>query len=111
MVEHALWEGSSGCELSQMLSESERLSDWQVTLDNHQWGSIDWFFSNNDSSSLGKALIDTSHSIIWGLDFAEEDRFLESGHGGKKRCIEDSSGSGNDLSTTSVDSISMEGDV
>lgn len=56
-------------------------------------------------------MIDSSHSIIRGLDFAQEDGFLESGLGGKESSVVDSSGSGDDLSTTSVDSISVESNV
>lgn len=94
-----------------MLGESEGLSDWQVGLDNNEGSSDDWFFTNNDTSSLGKSLIDTTHSIIRGLDFAEEDWFLESWLSSELGTIEYSSGSGDDLTTTSVDSVSVKGNI
>jgi len=111
MIEHALWEGSSWGEFSQMLGEPEWLSDWQVSSNDKERCSINWLFSNNDTSSCGKALIDTSHSIIRCLDFTQEDGFLESGLSSQDSSIVDSSGSGDDLSTTSVDGISMEYDI
>lgn len=60
---------------------------------------------------MGKSLINTSHSIIRGLDFAQEDGFLESWFSGVLSTIEDSSGSWDDLTTTSVDSISVESNI
>jgi len=111
MVEDALGEGSAWCELSQVLGETERFSDWQVWLDNNKRSSWDWLFTYDNSSSLGKALIDTSHSIIRGLDFAQEDGFLESWLGSEESSVVDSSGSGDDLSTTSVNSLSVQCDV
>lgn len=111
MVEHALREGSSGGHLSQVLGETERLSDGKVSLDDDERSTIDGLFTNNNTSSLGKGLIDTSHSIIGGLDFAEENRLNELGLGSKLGSIEDSSGSRDDLTTTSVDSVGVEGNV
>ena len=73
MIEHALWEGSSGGGGSEGLSETEGLSDWEVSLHLHEWGSLDWLLTNDDSSSLGKGLVDWTISIIWGLDLNEVD--------------------------------------
>mmetsp|Transcript_17592 Transcript_17592/g.16823 ORF Transcript_17592/g.16823 Transcript_17592/m.16823 type:complete len:453 (-) Transcript_17592:1224-2582(-) len=111
MVKHALRESSSGGELSQVLGEPEGLSHRQVSLHNDQRSSINWLFSNDDSSSGGEAVVDSTHSIIRGLDFAHEDRLLESGSSSEEGSIEDSSGSGDDLAATSVDSISMESHI
>lgn len=53
-------------------------------------------------------MIDTSHSVIRALNFDQEDGFVESWGSGELSGIEDSSSSGDDLSSTSMDSISME---
>lgn len=111
MVEHALREGSSGGHGSQVLGETEGLSDGEVSLDDDEGGAGDGLFSDNDTSSLGEGLIDTSHGIIRGLDFAQEDGLHESGLSSELSTIEDSSGSGDDLTTTSVDSVGVEGNV
>jgi hypothetical protein len=68
-------------------------------------------FTNNDTSSLGKSLINTSHSIIWGLDLAHEDWLDESWLSSELSSVQDSSGSWDDLTTTSVDSISVKGNI
>jgi hypothetical protein len=60
---------------------------------------------------LGQALINTSHSIIRGLDFNQEDGFLESWLSSQLASIINSSSSGDDLTTSSVDSISMKGNI
>ena len=107
MVKHTLREGSSTGQFSQVLGESERLSDWQVTLHNDQWGSRDWFFTDHNTSSLGQALVNSTHGIIWGLNFAQEDWLLESWFGSQLGSVQDSSGSGDDLTSSSVDGISV----
>jgi hypothetical protein len=60
---------------------------------------------------LGKAAVNPTNSIVRALNFDQEDGFLETGLGGKLRGVEDSSGCWGDLTTTSVDSISVESDV
>jgi len=45
------------------------------------------------------------------LDFNQEDWLLETGLSGKLSCVEDSSGGGGNLATTSVDSISVKGNI
>ena len=83
-----------------MLGETERFSDWEESLNDNEGSSRDWFFTDNDTSSLSKGLINTTHSIIRSLDFAQEDWFLESGFSSVLSSIEDSSGSWDNLSAT-----------
>jgi len=68
MVKHALGESSAGGHGSQVLSETEGFSDGQVGLHDNQWSTGDGLLTDNNTSSLGQALIDTSHGIIWSLD-------------------------------------------
>ena len=56
-------------------------------------------------------MVDSTDGIIWALDLNEEDWLLESWLSGELRGIEDSSGSWDDLTTTSVDSISVESNI
>jgi len=76
-----------------------------------EWSSLDWLFTDNDTSSLGKSLIDWSDNIIWGLDLNQEDWLLEFWDGGKFASIDDSSASWEDLTSTSMDGISVKGDI
>mmetsp|Transcript_12895 Transcript_12895/g.15989 ORF Transcript_12895/g.15989 Transcript_12895/m.15989 type:complete len:222 (-) Transcript_12895:1723-2388(-) len=111
MVEHALREGSSGGGLSQVLGETEGFSDRQVSLADDQRSSRNGLLTNHNSSSLSESLIDSTHSVIRGLDFAEEDGLLEAGLSSEAGGVEDTSGSGNNLTSTSVNSVSVEGDI
>mgnify|MGYP006952535232 CR=1 FL=1 len=74
-------------------------------------GSRNWLFTNNDTSSLGEGLIDSTDGIIRGLDFDQEDWLLENWESSELASIKASSGSWDDLTTTSVDSISVESDI
>jgi len=77
----------------------------------HEWSTSDWIFANDDTSSLGHGLIDGTDAVIWSLDFDQEDGLLQSRAGSEIRGIHASSGGWDDLATTSVDSISMEGNI
>mmetsp|Transcript_58212 Transcript_58212/g.67122 ORF Transcript_58212/g.67122 Transcript_58212/m.67122 type:complete len:230 (+) Transcript_58212:269-958(+) len=111
MVEHALWEGLASSVGSQVSSETEGFSDREVSLDLVQWSTSDWFFFNDDTSSLIQALVDTTHSISWGSNFSQEDWLLESWLSGEFSTVVDSSGSWDDLTTASVDSVVVEDNV
>jgi len=111
MIEDTLWEGSSRGGSSENLGETEGLSDWEVCLHVDEWGSDNWFLRDNDTSSFGHGLINGTNAVIWGLDLAEEDWFLEFWSSGKLGSEHDSSGGWDDLTTTSMDSIGMEGDI
>ena len=60
---------------------------------------------------MGKAVINATNSIIGGLDFHQEDGFLETRLGSKFSTAANLTASGEDLTTTTMDSISMEGDI
>jgi len=76
-----------------------------------EWSSWDWLFTDDDTSSLGKSLIDWSDDIIWGLDLNQEDWLLEFWCSGKLTSIDDSSSGWDNLTSTSMDSISMESNI
>lgn len=111
MVEHALWECSAGSGSSESLGETEGLSDWQVGLDHHEWSALDWLFGDDDTTTLGHALVDATDGVIWALDLDEEDWLLESGLCGQLTSVEDTSGGWDNLTTTSVDSIGVESNI
>jgi len=109
--EHTLGESLSSGSSSQGGGESERFSDGQVSSDNIGGGSLDLFFFDNSSSSLIENIIDSSHRIGGGGNFGNKDGFLESRAGGKFTTIIDSSGSGDDLTTSSMNGIGVENDI
>ena len=111
MVEDALREGSTGGGGSEGLGETEGLADGQVSLHVDERSAGDGLLRDDDTSSLGESLIDGADDIIGGLDLAKEDGLLELGTGGELASVVDTSGGGDDLTTTSVDGVGMERDV
>lgn len=111
MGENALREGTAGGGGSEGLGETEGLSDGEEGLDVNERGAHDRLFFVNDTSSLGHALVDSTNSVIGALDLDQEDGLHESWGGSELRGEEDTSGSGDDLTATSMDSISMEGNI
>jgi len=64
MIEDALREGAAGGGSTEGLGETEGLSDGQVSLDDEERSTGDGLFADNDTSTLGEGLIDTTHGII-----------------------------------------------
>lgn len=94
-----------------MSGETERFSDRQEAFKNRHGGTSDLFFFFNNTSSLIETVVNTTHSILRSSDFSLEDRFLESRFSGKFTSVEESSSSGENLTSTSVDSIGMENTI
>ena len=111
MIEDALREGSSGGSGSESLGETEGLSYGQVSLHVDERSSGNGLLRDDDTSSLGEGLIDTTDNIIRSLDLTKENGLLELGGSSELASVVDTSGSGNKLTTTSVDSISMKGNI
>jgi hypothetical protein len=111
MIEDALREGSSGGSGSESLGETEGLSYGQVSLHVDERSSGDWLLGDDDTSSLGKGLIDTTDDIIRSLDLTKENWLLEFRHSSELTSVHDSSSGRHNLTSTSMDSISMEGDI
>mmetsp|Transcript_1469 Transcript_1469/g.1762 ORF Transcript_1469/g.1762 Transcript_1469/m.1762 type:complete len:284 (+) Transcript_1469:187-1038(+) len=111
MVEDALRESSTRGSGTESLGETKGLTDGQVSFHEHERSTYNGLFRDNDTSSLGETLVDTTNSILRGLNFTEEDGFLELRGSGELRSVEDSSGGRDDLTTTSMDSISMESNI
>lgn len=74
-------------------------------------GSLDLFFFDNNTSSLIKNIINSSHRISGSGNFSQKDGFLERWGSGKFTTIIDSSSSRDDLTTSSVDSIRVEDNI
>jgi hypothetical protein len=69
------------------------------------------FFGENVTSTTIEDGIDASHCGVRTEDFDEEDGFLEGWLGEKFGCVEDAATGGDDLTSSAVDGVRMEGDV
>jgi hypothetical protein len=93
---------------AESLSETKGLSNWEVSLDHDKGSTLDWLFTVNDTSALSKATVNSTYCIVGALNFDQEDGLLEAGLSGKFWSEEHTSGSWGNLTTTSVNSISVE---
>jgi len=111
MVKHALREGTARGGSAESLGETERLGDGEVSLDHDERSSSDGLLTNDHTATLGEAAVNATYSIVRGLDFNQEDGLLEAGFGSKLSGEEDTAGCGGDLTSSAMDSISVEGDI
>ena len=111
MREDALREGTTRGGGTESLGETEGLSDGEEGSHVDERGALDGVLRLDNTTTLGEALVDTANSIIGALDLDLEDGLDEPGGSGELRGVEDTASGGDDLTTTSVDSVSVESDV
>lgn len=108
---HRLWESLSTGTLAKSGVETERLHDWQVCLDGEERSSWTLLLGEDVTSSAGKDTVDTTHGALWNLNLDQEDWLEESWLGKKGGGVKNTTSSWDDLSTTSVDGISVKSDI
>jgi hypothetical protein len=82
-----------------------------VRLHVNEGSSGDGLLTDDNTTTLGETVVNTTDGIFGALDFDEEDGFLESGGSGELCSVDGTSSSGHNLTTTSVDSIGVESDI
>jgi len=111
MGEDTLRESLSGSGSSKRCSESKGFSDGQMGSDQVHGGTLDLFFFDDDTSSLIENLVNSSHAVSGAGDFGKENGLLEGGVGSEFTSIVNSSGGGDQLTTSSVDGIGVENNI
>jgi hypothetical protein len=111
MVEDGLWEGLSSSSLTEIGGETERLVDWQVGLDSEEWGAWALFLGEDVTTSAGEDTVDTTHGLLWDLDLDQVDWLQESWVGQEGSGVQNTTSSWDDLSSSSVDGIGVEGNI
>jgi hypothetical protein len=111
MIEDGLWEGLSGSVGAQISVEAEGLHNWEVSLDGEQRSSWTLLLSEDVTTSAGKDTINTTHGGLWNLNLNQEDWLKETWLSQKGSGEEDTTCSWDDLSTTTMDSIGVKGNI
>ncbi|KAI6748621.1 hypothetical protein HG530_015394 [Fusarium avenaceum] len=111
VVEDRLGESLSGSGLSEISVEAERLENGEVGLDVEERSTRSLLLGEDVTTSSGKDTVNTTHGVLGDLDLDEVDGLHESGLGEKSGSVQDTAGSGDDLTTTTVNGISVEGNV
>jgi hypothetical protein len=111
VVEDHLGESLTTGGLSEETSETERLVDGKVSLDGKERSTGTLFFRKNLTTLGVKNRVNTTNSVLGTLDLDQEDRLLNTGVGKKKSSVGSTSHGRDDLTTTTVDSIRMHGNI
>lgn len=98
----------SGAEIGR---ETEGLVDGQVSLDHEQRGTGTLLLSVDVTTAAGEDTVDTTHSLLGNLDLDVEDGLEETGVGQHGSGVQSTTSSGDDLTTTTVNSISVQGNI
>ena len=111
VVEDGLGEGLATGALAEISVEAEGLVDGEVGLDVEQRSAGALLLSEDVTTTAGKDTVDTTHGLLGNLDLDQEDGLLEGGLSHESSSVQDAASSRNDLSTTTMDSISVESNI
>jgi hypothetical protein len=111
VVEHALGEGLAGGGRAEIGGEAEGLHDGQVGLDVVERGAGTLLLRDDVAATPVEGGVDAAHGRLGALDLDEVHGLHEAGRGGELASVDDAAGSGDDLTTTAVDGVGVEGDV
>jgi len=111
MVKDALREGLARSVRSEIGGETEGLIDGKEGLDVLEGTRTTIFFGNDLASSSVEHAIDTTDDASRALDFDEVNGLHDAGFGGQGASINASTSGGDDLTSSSVDGVGVEGHV
>jgi len=109
--EHALREGLTRGVRAEIGGETEGLHNGQVSLDSVQGSTGTLGLRENVTTTSVENTIDTTDGGLRALDLNEVDGLLESGLGGKLGGVDNTTSGGDDLTTTTVDGISVQDNI
>ena len=108
MVHDRLRERLTRRSSTEVTVEAERLHDGQVSLDGEHGSSRTLLLGEDLSTTLVEDGVDTADRVLGTLDLDEVDGLLETGGGEQARGVADTTASGDDLASTTVNGISVE---
>lgn len=111
VVKDGLREGLATGGGTEVTGETEGLVDGQVGLDVEQRSTGTLLLSVDVTTTAGESTVDTTHGLLGHLDLDVEDGLEQSGLGQHGRGVQDTTSSGDDLTTTTVNGISVQGDI
>ena len=111
VVKAALGEGLSSGVTAEIGGETETLHDGQVGKEGHLGGTRALLLAEDVATTLGEDTVDVTHGILGHRDVAQVDGLKKTGVSSHEGGEADTTGSGHDLSHTTVDSISVEDNI
>ena len=107
VIEDTLRERLTGRVGAQVSGETERFVDGQVGLDVVHGSTGTLLFRNHVTTTTVKNTVNSTDGILRALDLHQVDGLLNGGGGRHERGVADATASGDDLSSTTMDSISV----
>lgn len=111
MVEDGLRECLATGGGTEVSGETEGLVDGQIGLDVEQRSTGTLLLGVDVTTTAGKRAVDTTHSLLRNLDLDVENGLEQGGLSKHGRGIQDTTSSRDDLTTTTVDGISVQGHI
>jgi hypothetical protein len=111
VIEDGLREGLTGGGLTKIAVEAEGLQDGEVGLDVEERSTGTLLLGEDVTSPASEDTVNTTHGLLGDLDLDEVDGLEESRLGQKGRGKQDTTGSGDNLTATTVNGISVEGNI
>jgi hypothetical protein len=111
VVEDGLREGLSRGGGTQVTVEAERFQDGQVSLDVEERSTRTLLLVEDVTTTTGKNTVDTTHGLLGNLNFDQVDGLEKSRVGQQGRGVQDATGSGDELTTTTVNGIGVQGNI
>jgi len=111
LIEDHLGESLSTGSSTEFSSETERFVDGKVSLDSVHRSSRSLLLREDHTTLLVEGRVDTSEGVLGALNFDLVDGLLESGLGEKRSGVDDTSAGRDELSSSSVNGISVESDI
>ena len=108
MVHHRLRERLAGRRGAEVAVEAKGLHDGEVRLDREHRRSGPLLLGEDLATTLVQARVDTADGVLRALDLDEVDRLLERGRGEQAGGVADTTASGDDLPTTTVNGIGVQ---
>lgn len=111
VIEDGLGESLAGGGGTKIAVEAERLHDGEVGLDGEEGSAGALLLAEDVTTTAGEDTVDTTHGLLGNLDLDQEHGLEERGLGKKSSSVKNATSSRDDLTTTTVNSISVEGNI
>mmetsp|Transcript_14452 Transcript_14452/g.20088 ORF Transcript_14452/g.20088 Transcript_14452/m.20088 type:complete len:801 (+) Transcript_14452:187-2589(+) len=111
MIKDTLRESLTRSVRAEISSETERFVDRQVSLDHVDGGTRSLVFSKDMTTTSVQHTVDTTSSNIGALNFDKINGLLETRLSSKSGSIQHTTSGGDDLTTTTMNSVSVKGDI
>lgn len=111
MIEHGLGESLTTSGGTEICVEAEGLVDGKIGLDVEQRSTRSLLLVEDVTTAAGEDTVDTTHCLLGDLNLDEVDGLEERRLGEKSRSVQHTTGSRDDLSTTTMDSVGVQGNI